>query len=81
MQLREDAAAAGHERRQLQLQLSTLQRQRSDQESIMQALQHELKELRGQLGQDRATLATMLRQHQEREQQLQEVSLGAVCRA
>lgn len=79
LQLRDDAAAAGHERRQLQQQISSMQQQRTEQGSAMQALQQQLAQLQDQLAQDRSTLATMLRQHQEREQQLQEVgvTLGA----
>jgi chromosome segregation ATPase len=73
LQLRDDAATAGHERRQLQQQISSLQQQRSEQGSMMQALQQQLAQLQEQLGLDRGTLSTMLRQHQEREQQLQEV--------
>lgn len=73
LQLRDDAATAGRERRQLQEQISTLQRQRGQQGGTMQELQQQLASLQEQLTQDRATLATMLRTHQEREQQLQEV--------
>jgi septal ring factor EnvC (AmiA/AmiB activator) len=75
LQLRDDAAAASRERRQLQEQISTLQRQRGQQGGAMQELQQQLASLQEQLTQDRATLATMLRTHQEREQQLQEVGL------
>lgn len=84
LQLRDDAAAAGHERRQLQQQISTLQRQRGEQGNTMQGLQQQLAQLQEQLAQDRETLATMLRRHQEREQQLQEVRrmwLGSVIQA
>lgn len=71
--LRSDAAAASHERRQLQQHVSTLQHERSEQGRVMSELQQQLGDLREQQRQDRATLATMLRQHQEREAQLQEV--------
>jgi septal ring factor EnvC (AmiA/AmiB activator) len=73
LQLRDDAAAAGHERRQLQEQIGTLQRQRGQQGEAVHGLQQQLANLQEQLAQDRATLATMLRTHQERDQQLQEV--------
>lgn len=73
LQLREDAAAAGHERRQFLQQISTLQRQHAEQGGLVAGLQQQLAQVQDQLAQDRATLATMMRQHQEREQQLQEV--------
>jgi septal ring factor EnvC (AmiA/AmiB activator) len=78
--LRADATAACHEHRQLQQHVSSLQHERSEQGRAMSELQQQLGDLREQQRQDRATLATMLRQHQEREAQLQEVRAAVAQR-